>query len=143
MKISKSEEIKKENRDTTKKTVNNELNYSEGDFMERTINESESQNNKNNSKKENESSNKKLDNIVFNQNIKELNNKIPINSIIKDGENTHNFKWSKHKRDNIKDIKSSTFNLLDQNNVNKMNNDNYIKNLDIMKISVINEMLKI
>ena len=53
MKISKSEEIKKENRDTTKKTVNNELNYSEGDFMERTINESESQNNKNNSKKEN------------------------------------------------------------------------------------------
>jgi len=92
MKISKSEEIKKENRDTTKKTANNELNYSEGDFMERTINESDSKNNKNNSKEEYGSSNKKLNNILFNQNIKEVNNKMPINSIIKDGENTHIFK---------------------------------------------------
>ncbi len=49
-------------------------------------------NNKNNSKKEDGSSNKKLDTILFNQNIKEVNNKMPINSIIKDGENTHIFK---------------------------------------------------
>ncbi len=44
----------------------------------------------------------------------------------------------------IKDIKGSTFNLLDQYNVNNMNSDNYIKNVDIMKISVNDiQMLKI